>query len=804
MDINIIDFIRQSGYEPALRLEKLFPKRYAGALLAVVAVLALPATFFYFPASEILLAVFLTLLVYWLFLDYLERRHEEGISFFAISILSRAAREDQLSLPDFYKLLLKNHRFQWILRRLNVDLAQFGKSVDQAYPEGASLALDAVVGRARQKANASNHLDLHLPDFLAALYGLDKTFQKILFDSDVEESDLLEVGYWQRRRERQRAGHGKFWSAENLLDVRGIGKDWGGGWTVNLDRIAVEITEGVRISQVPIHLHGRRTESNLLERMLVRSAGSSNVVLVGQPGVGRHTVLRAFASRVNSGQTFGPLRYQRILQIDSASVLSGTVSLNDVVARIKLLFGEAYAARNVILVINDLDAFLDSHPEAGRVNATEALLPFFKSELKIIGITTPQGYQNTIGKNPELMRLISKLEIGPLSPAQTLLVLQDEVEHLEYRSGLFFIHAALKEIIKLSERLILALPNPEKSLEVLEEVAVYAATEARVSVVLPEHVQKVVSLRTKVPVEKVEGQEVEVLLNLEILLHRRVIGQDQAIKEIADALRRARAGIASGKRPIGSFLFLGPTGVGKTETAKALAEAYFGGEKRMIRFDMTEYQEQHSVERLIGNADLQEGGQLTEAVINNPFCLILLDEFEKSHPKIMDLFLQVFDEGRLTDVFGRTVDFINTMIIATSNAGAESIREMVNAGRDLIKAREEILDSLQRQHIFRPEFLNRFDAVVLFRPHSEEDLVQVATLLLEDLNRRLAEKDVQIKITPELALAIARGGYDPEFGARPLRRFIQENIENYIAKKLISGEIKKGQVVDIHPSILEK
>ncbi len=283
---------------------------------------------------------------------------------------------------------------------------------------------------------------------------------------------------------------------------------------------------------------------------------------------------------------------------------------------------------------------------------------------------------------------------------------------------------------------------------------------------------------------------------MEKILHRKVIGQEDAILAISSAMRRARSGISSEKKPIGSFLFLGPTGVGKTETAKALASVYFGSEKRLNRFDMSEYQRQDSIHRIIGHDE--EGGLLTTAVVENPFSLLLLDEIEKAHPYILNLFLQVLDDGRLTDALGRTADFTNTIIIATSNAGSELIRESVKQFRE-VNLKERLLDHLQKQGIFRPEFLNRFDAVIIYKPLTEDQTQEVVNLLLADLNRRLKVKDVQLEVTPALARKVAQIGYDPEFGARPLRRVIQDKIETVIATKLLSGEVNRGDTVTITP-----
>jgi ATP-dependent Clp protease ATP-binding subunit ClpA len=302
-------------------------------------------------------------------------------------------------------------------------------------------------------------------------------------------------------------------------------------------------------------------------------------------------------------------------------------------------------------------------------------------------------------------------------------------------------------------------------------------------------------------VAQAEGQEAKKLLNLEEFLHQRVIGQDEAISAVANAMRRARSGMQSNQRPIGTFLFLGPTGVGKTETAKALAEAYFGSEKSMIRIDMSEFQEQSSIYRLIGSPPAAgaegEKGQLTTAVMDNPFSLILLDEIEKAHPQILTLFLQVFDDGRLTDGTGQTVDFTNAIVISTSNAGSEFIRESLVKGVHGEELKKSLLDFLQKQGIFRPEFLNRFDAVVAYHPLTQQQIVQVATLMLNSLSKQMGEKEITLKFTPGAVQKLATAGFDPIYGARPMRRAIQEKIENALASSMLQGKIKRGATVTI-------
>jgi len=823
-------YLEQSGHARALRLERLLPRRSAGIIAfgsGVTVILGLILTLFFLTEKQIVyaclgltlvaLGIFLGVGVFWLFSGFLrlERPLSEGglkqalqhealgssLTFAAASLLQSAAEGDSLYPSRFWLYVTKQERFVSIWKRLGINTGELREKASSAYPPAAVFSLLEILQTAWTKVLAAGRSTVDDVDILMALFTTDEILHQILFGFEVEEADFLAVALWELQREHDRTRRAKFWSRERLLDISGVGKDWSAGYTVNLDRLAVDITAGVEFKRPPEHLYGHRRQISQMERLLVRSSGGSNVVLVGEPGVGRHTFLRAFAARVRSGETLSPLRYRRVMQIDSSAVLGGTGNQSDILQKIVILLNEAVAAGNVILVINNIDAFLDPQPEVGRLNATEALLPYFQSSLRVVGITTKRGYQETIEKHPQLQEILSKLEIAEPTPAETLEILEDETPRVERRTGVWFTYLALEEIVSLSQRLIQNIPNPEKALELLQETAVYTATNVPSGVVGPEQVQRVVTLRTKIPVERVQGQEKEILLNLETVLHERVVGQEDAIRQIADALRRARAGISSGKRPIGSFLFLGPTGVGKTETAKALAAAYFGSENRMIRLDMSEYQGNEGVSRLIGEVG-SGSGLLTEAVLAEPFSLILLDEVEKANPKVLDLFLQVLDDGRLTDAMGRTVSFTNTMIIATSNAGAELIREIMQGGRNPAEARESILDSLQRQGIFRPEFINRFDGVIIYQPLNEAVLTKIAGLLLRELNVRLKEREVSVKITPELTDAVARGGYSVEFGARPLRRYIQEHIENYVARGLISGDIKRGDLIEIPPNMV--
>ncbi|MDP1538917.1 MAG: AAA family ATPase, partial [bacterium] len=341
-----------------------------------------------------------------------------------------------------------------------------------------------------------------------------------------------------------------------------------------------------------------------------------------------------------------------------------------------------------------------------------------------------------------------------------------------------------------------AIPFPEKAMDLLDETMVYLK-QTKDKALLSEHVARIVSEKTQIPVGEMEKEERQVLLNLENLIHERIINQEEAVQEVSTALRRARAQVTIRSGPMGTFLFLGPTGVGKTETAKALAQIYFGSEEKMIRLDMSEFQNVTDIPRLLGAPG--EEGLLTTQIRKRPFSLILLDEIEKAHPNILNLFLQVLDEGHLTDGLGRKVDFKNSIIIATSNAGYQIILKVLREKTEWPKVKQMLLDYLFEEGLFRPEFINRFDAMVVFKPLTKENLLAIADLMLKKLKKNLKEKEIEFVITEPLKEKMVELGYDPTFGARQMRRVIQDKIENVLAFALLSGEIKRGYKIEIDP-----
>ena len=434
-----------------------------------------------------------------------------------------------------------------------------------------------------------------------------------------------------------------------------------------------------------------------------------------------------------------------------------------------------------------------------RVDISGLLSKYLKlPQFQIVGVCSYSGLHKNIAKNSTLLELFGKVEVPELSEQKTIRLLQRFALSLEKKYERITTYPALRDIVKLSAKYLPEGPFPKKALDLLDEVMVHSSRQPERKLILPKDVAEVISDKTDIPAGKMQRQEKEKLLNLEELIHKRIVNQDLAVKEVSAALRRARTQVTIKEGPIGGFLFLGPTGVGKTETSKTLASIYFGSESRMIRLDMSEFQNVEDVERLIGSSEKQ--GRLTVPVRENPFSLVLLDEIEKAHPNILNLFLQVLDEGYITDGVGRKVNFKNTMVIATSNAGAELIWEDMEENKELNLIKKDLMGKLFEEKTFSPEFINRFDEVVMFTPLTKENLMDIAQLLLEDLADNMKEeKDVYLIITEELKRKIVDLGYNPKFGAREMQRVIQDKVENSLAEGLLKGDLERGDKVKVEP-----
>jgi len=457
---------------------------------------------------------------------------------------------------------------------------------------------------------------------------------------------------------------------------------------------------------------------------------------------------------------------------------------------------ESERAGSIIFVIPNMSAFLEAGNSYG-VSVLTILAPFLSSsKMQIVGISNTDEYERRLEPLGDIKKQFEKVIVKPVDEDTLVEILKSEVTHLEKQLGVMISYPAVSEAVIASKRYFIDRPLVDTVTDVLVESVAKVKKDGKHSV-FKEDILSVVGSKTGIPTGKVGAKEKDKLLNLETLLKERIVGQDDAVRVVSDAIRRARSGIGNPLKPTGSFLFLGPTGVGKTEMAKVLGEVFFGEVSKLIRLDMSEYNSADSLNRLIGSFESNTPGTLVTLLRENPYGVLLLDEFEKTAPKVLDLFLQVIDEGVFSDMHGEKVSARNVIIVATSNAGSDIIFEYLKSNKNLASLREPIIDEIISKGIFKPELLNRFDGVVLFHPLTDADLRQVALRLLRLLANRLKEKGITLKMSDSLVNYLVKKGTDPKFGARPLNRAIQETVEQMIAKKMISGEVSSGSVVEI-------
>ena len=716
---------------------------------------------------------------------------------------SKKKKDIPLSLLLLYFIVeSKSQEIKFIFNRLSLDIKEIKKKIEDEInkikkQKKNNFSLEEITKKALIVAKERKRNRVYLRDLLFVLSKENIFFQKYLIVKDLKPEDIDNLGKWFERVEKEIKRTKKFWAYDNLLKKGSLARNWTSGYTVTLNKYSIDITEEVR--QNSFKLVDHQKELNLLERYLTETE-INNVLIIGEKGVGKRSIIYGFAYNALLGKNISILNYKRVVELDMPRLLAEIEDVEKVELILDQIFQEVAKAGNIILLIDNFHNYV-SQPSSkiGIIDISGIISSYLQlPQFQLIAITTYEGLHRYIEKQEFLLSSFRKVEVLPISKEDTLELLENLVFFYEKKYKIFISYPVLREIIDLSDRYLPSLAFPEKAINVLDSVMAYVANEKKEKFVLVEDVAKIITERTEIPVGKIEEKEKEILLHLEDLIHQRIINQEEAVKDIAVALRRGRTGIVIKNGPIGSFLFLGPTGVGKTETAKALAEIYFGSEERMIRLDMSEFQEIKDIKRLIGSETGE--GILTVQVRENPFSLVLLDELEKAHPNILNLFLQVLDEGYLTDGLGRKVNFKNTIIIATGNAGYKVILESLKNNISWEKVKQRLLDYIFNNNIFRPEFVNRFDALVVFKPLTKQNLLAIAELIMSRLKKNLQEKGIEFVITEELKEKIVQLSYNPVFGARQMRRVVQDKVENVIASDLLSGKIKRGQKILVDPS----
>ena len=585
------------------------------------------------------------------------------------------------------------------------------------------------------------------------------------------------------------------------IKTGGIARDWSFGYTPTLNRFGVNITN--QVSNNILMSSNLGQHKDLVSKMVEQFSGNGkqNIALIGADGVGKTTVVNSFAAKIANGSEKIPsnLKFRQVVSLDAASLIAAAPGRGEIENLLNYVLNEAYAAKNIIICLDNAQLFFEDG--VGSVDVSNLLLPIIQAgTLRLILTLDEQRFLQISAKNPALAQAMNRLHVKPANYDETLAVMQDKLLIFEHQNGVFYQFQALKEAFKLSERYIFDLEMPGRAVRLLEMGAGFADNK----IVTASSVEKAIeqTMNVKIATANV-NEEKETLLNLEDLLHARMVGQEKAVSAVANALRRARTGVRNQNRPIGTFLFLGPTGVGKTELSKALSEVYFNGENNIVRLDLNEFVNLEDVSRLIADG-ARDASSLTAQMMKKPFSVVLLDEIEKAHPNVLTALLQVLDEGILRDEKNREVSFRDAIIIATSNAGSERIQELISRGYDSTSAEEIIVNDLIASREFRPEFLNRFDEIVVFEPLTKENLMQIIDLMIFGVNKTLAGQKITVSVTPEAKILLANLGYDPKLGARPMRRVIQRVVENTIARKMLSGEAQAGSSIEITPEIVRQ
>lgn len=665
----------------------------------------------------------------------------------------------------------------------------FSASFEQVMLESANMAVE----RKRETIGEK--------EIFANLAKYDPVFKTILVQEELKDKDIIDLTLWLDNLEEKYQESKRFWTRKNLAKWGSLGRDFASGFTVTLDQFAIDWRE-IEKNNIFNEITGHAKEIDELEIILTKSK-LSNALLVGEEGVGKKSIIQALAQRCFLGTGLAELKDKRVVELDMVALISRIQDQEKLEVTLDQIFDEAVTAGNIILVIDDLDKFVVQRTnKPGEIDISVILAKYLAiPHFKFVGIATYEGLHRKLEQVPSFVEYFRKIEVLEISETETIKILQNLASSFEYKYQMLIVYPSIREIMNLTSRYFPSTPFPKKAIDVLDEAATYVKSKKE-KILLPSHVAKIISDKTQIPVGKLELKEKSVLMNLEELIHHRIVNQSLAVQEISIAMRRARAGLSSKKRPMGVFLFMGPTGVGKTETAKALADIYFNGQEKMIRLDMSEFQEVSDIPRLIGAvAPVEQQGLLTTPVRENPFSLVLLDEIEKAHPNILNLFLQVFDEGHITDGQGRKIVFTNTIIISTSNAGAPLIFKSVESGKMINK--DALLRTLFEKGTFKPEFINRFDATVIFHPLTKDNLNKIAQLMLEGLQKSLKDKDIELLITEPLKEKIVELSYKPEYGAREMRRVVQDKVENEIAKALLSDQVVKGDKIEINPETFE-
>lgn len=668
-----------------------------------------------------------------------------------------------------------------------------GDLVVSAAPDDA-LLMDGIWQRAMALSADANRHEVDEASVTVAIIEQSPAIVAILPHLGIDLDDIRQGLSWYWHLESLRA------SSNVWRPTGGIGRDWDFGFTPLLSRFGHNISEAIEYRGIiSRELQSHIELQNHCMRIMAAN-GRRNVALVGQLGSGKSTLVYALAERLlHPGvEVPGSLRYAQVVSLEATTLITEARGRGELERLVQNLLYEALQAKNVIIFLDDAHLFFEEGN--GSVDLLNVMVPFLDGgALRIILALDEQRWIQISQRNPSLVQYLNRVSTTPTTETETMEVLENQAIIYEHQNNVVMSYQALQAALQLSSRYINDQADPGRALHALEAAVHFAEG----SLVTRTSVEKAIEQMRGVKVSNANtDSERDTLMHLEERIHQRMINQTVAVKAVSSALRRARAGVRNQSRPIGTFLFLGPTGVGKTELAKSVAAVYFGSEQQLVRLDLNEYSQGKDVERLIADAS-DDAHSLTAQIARQPFSVVLLDEIEKAHPNVLDTLLQVLDEGILRDTNNRQVSFRDAVIIATSNAGADRIREHIDAGKQLEEIEQQFTDELISTGVFKPEFLNRFDEIALFRPLTKPELLQVVDLILAGVNATLAVQKVQVVVEEDAKELLVDAGFDPRLGARPMRRIVQRTVENIVAELLLSQRATAGNTIQLQKVHIE-
>ncbi|MEI6835517.1 MAG: AAA family ATPase [Candidatus Falkowbacteria bacterium] len=719
-------------------------------------------------------------------------------------LLAASLKQAEVNPRHLFRALLKTKKIQAMFIRLGVDANLLIEKLDKHLADDSLASKNTVLSNELKEiiilsgleAFSRQQIATTVLDLAGPCYAHDSILAEILYDLEVDENKIKNVIAWFRVNDELTQNYRSYHQASLLKPTTNMNRSYTAVATPTLDHFSSDLTLEAISGNLDLCIERNKEITSIFEAY---AGGHAGVLLVGTTGVGKRTIVEGLARLMVKESVPKFLQDKRLIELDLAALISGATP-SGAQERLLNCLTEVNQAGNIILYIPNVENLIGISSGAEEsFELSEVLAEAInKQALFCLATTTPENYTKFIEGKSLGEELTT---VGVLEPNfnQIIQILESKASNLEARYGIYLTYSALEKTVSLSNKYLHDASSPLKAINLLQKAALIASKVARNNpqkvICDGEAVAAAIEDLTGIPASKVSEDEGQKLLNLETDIHERMIGQEEAVKAVSASLRRARAELKDTARPIASFLFLGPTGVGKTELAKTVSEVYFGSEDYMIRLDMSEYQEASSVSKMIGapNGTL---GYLTEAVRKKPFSLILLDEIEKANPDILNLFLQLLDDGRLTDGQGRTISFAQSIIIATSNIGSVFIQEEIKLGVETNLIKQDLVDN-QLNKYMRPELINRFDSIVVFRPLTEEDIFTIATLMLKKIKKNLAEKGVNFKADKTGVQILAKAGYDPKFGARPLRRLLQERVEDEVANLFLAAKLKRRDTVFI-------